>query len=569
MKKKRIKHGDLSLSVSGKSPQTYVKIIVCFFLILVFSITGFSQDIHRAVSEGDLEKVELLLKENPLLVNEKDSSGRTPIFTAIIRRNPEMVKLLIDKGALVRVGDSNLRAPIHFAGFMNDMSMIELLLENGAVIDTRAIGAATPLIHSSFSNLYKLSRFLIEHGADINIQCNSLTTPLYFASLNNNLEYLNYLLDAGADVDTPDFLDRTPLYVAVRDGYLEIVKKLIEHGADFLFKDTYLNRSLLHLAAIQGHREIVELLIQEGMDINGKDAQGCTPLDYANRYGHASTSEFLVKKGGRAGVFTELASVKKILSEDVKQGEAVIIKLQNGSWGIHTQRHFLILAYSEIGNPPPERSIGNGYLTSDEMEDLSWVYVDLSFHPPKAGYSLQGRTPIYSMQERVKNLSFILNDAFERNYSGLNLTHTHFPKPGQTLEFEGLKVSIIPSYQNKRGYFIECDGISLFWLAGLSDDYISSKRDTKAVEFVRDNFPGVNLMFLGTPDGIGPEKGNGARETYLESMGLNPDAAFFMGKEPLARRILYQVKRRIQNPKNIYCAGNPGDMFFYVQGEIR
>ncbi len=569
MKKKRIKHGNLVLSRSGKFPPTYLKIIVCFFLILVFSINGFSQDIHRAVSGGDIEKVELLLKENPLLVNERDSRGLTPIFTAIIQRNPEMVKLLIDRGALVRVGDSNLRAPIHFAGFMNDMGMIELLLENGAVIDTRAIGAATPLIHSSLSNRYELSRFLIEHGADINIQCNSLTTPLYFASLNNNLEYLNYLLEAGADVDTPDFLNRTPLYIAVRDGYLKIVKKLIEHGADFLFKDTYLNRSLLHLAAIQGHSETVEFLIQEGMDINGRDAHECTPLDYANRYGHASTSEFLVKKGGKAGVFTDLASVKKILIEDVKHGEAIIIKLQNGSWGIHTQKHFLILAYSEIGNPPPERSIVNGYLTSDEMKDLSWVYFDLSFHPPKADSSLQGRTPIYSMQDRVKDLSFILNDAFERNYFWLNLSHAHFPKPGQTLDVEGLKVSVIPSYLNKKGYFIECDGISLFWLAGLSDDYISSKKDIKAVEFVRDNFPGVNLMFLGTPDGIGPERGNGAREAYLESMGLNPDAVFFMGKEHLARRILYQIERRIQNPENIYCPENPGDMFFYVRGEIK
>ena len=181
----------------------------------------------------------------------------------------------------------------------------------------------------------------------------------------------------------------------------------------------------------------------------------------------------------------------------------------------------------------------------------------------------RGWTPIYSMQDRVKNLSFILNDAFEKNYSGLNLTHTHFPKPGQTLDVEGLEVSVIPSYQNKKGYFIECDGLSLFWFAGLSDDYISSKKDTKAVEFVLDNLPGVNLMFLGTPDGIGPEKGNGIREAYLESMGLNPDAVFFMGKEHLGRKILYQIERRIQNPENIYCAENPGDMFFYVQGEIK
>jgi ankyrin repeat protein len=530
---------------------------------------GFSQDIHRIVSEGDIEKVELLLRENPLLVNEENSGGRTPIFLAIMQRNPEMVQLLIDKGAVVRTGDSNLRAPIHMAGFMNDMSMMALLLENGAVIDTRAIGAATPLIHSSLSDRFELSRFLIENGADINIQCNSLTTPLYFASLNNNLEYLNYLLGAGADIDTPDFLNRTPLYIAVRDGYLNIAKKLIEHGADFLFKDTHLNRSLLHLAAIQGHKEIVELLIQEGLDINGNDAQEYTPLDYAHRYGHASVSEFLENNGGRAGEFVDLASAKDVQNKDVKHGEAVIVKLQNGSWGIHTQKHFLILAYSEIGNPPPEKSIVNGYLTSDEMKYLFWVYVDMSFHPPKAGYSLQSQTPIYSMQDRVKNLLFILNAALDRNYSGMNLSQVHFPKPGQPLDVEGLKVSVIPSYQNKVGYFIECDGLSVFWLSGLSDDYITSKKDTKAVEFVRDSFPGVNLMFLGTPDGIGPEKGNGIREAYLESTCLNPDAVFFMGKEHLARRILYQIKRRIQNPKNIYCAENPGDMFFYVQGEIR
>ena len=542
---------------------------VFFFLILVFSTNVCSQDIHQIVSEGNIEKVESLLNDNPLLANMEDGRGRTPIFTAIIQRNPEMVKLLIDKGALVRVGDSNLRAPIHFAGFMNDMSMIALLLENGAVIDTRAIGAATPLIHSSLSNRYELSRFLIEHGADINIQCNSLTTPLYFASLNNNLDYLNYLLDAGADLDTPDFLSRTPLTIAVRDGYPEIVKKMIEYGADFRFKDRYLNRTFLHLAAIQGHIEIVEVLIQEGMDVNAKDAGGRTPLDYANRYGQKSAADLLMKNGGKAYLSMNLALEKDKINRNLQFGEALIIKLQNGSWGIRTRKCFLIFAYSEIGSPPPDPSVVNGYLTGDEMEDALWYYFDLSFHPPRAAFSLQGRTSIYSMQESVKRVSFILNDAFESNYSTLNLTHSYFLKPEQTLDVEDLKVTVVPSYQNKRGYFIECDGLSLFWLSGLSNDYISSKRDTKAVEFVKDGFPGVNLMFLGTPDGIGPEKGNGIRETYLESMGLNPDAVFFMGKEPLERRILYQIKRRVQNVKNIYCSENPGDTFFYCRGEIK
>jgi ankyrin repeat protein len=543
--------------------------IMACFLILIVLTNVYSQDIHRAAYEGNVEKVESMLKENPLLVNAEDKSGRTPIFMAVIAGNQDMVELLIKNGAQVRVGDSNLRAPIHYAGFMNNINMIKLLLDNGSVIDTRAIGAATPLIHSSLSDRSVLSRFLIEQGADINIQCNSLTTPLYFAALNNNLAYLNFLLDKGADLDTPDFLNRTPLYVAVRDGYLEIVKSLIEHGADFRFKDSYLNRNLLHLAAIQGYVETGEVLINRGLDINGKDEKGYTSLDYAHRYGQKSMTEFLVKNGGKSGIYKTLTLAESITAQDIRNSEAAIIKLQNGSWGIRTQKHFLIFAYSEIGTPSPDRSIVNGYLTGEELKNLSWTYFDLSFHPNKANFSLQGQTPIYSLQDRLNNLSFILNDAFERNYSGLNLKNSCFPKPEQPLEVGEIKVVVVPSYQNKKGYFIECDGLRIFWLSGLSDDYISSKRDTIAVEFVRSTFSEIDLLFLGTPDGIGPEKGNGIRETYLESRGLNPKAVFFMGKEPMERRILYQIKRRIQNPGNIYCSENPGDIFIYSKGEIR
>lgn len=84
-----------------------------------------------------------------------------------------------------------------------------------------------------------------------------------------------------------------------------------------------------------------------------------------------------------------------------------------------------------------------------------------------------------------------------------------------------------------------------------------------------ENFSDIDLLFLGTPEGIGPEKGNGIRESFIESMRLDPKVVFFMGKEPLERRILYQIRRRIQDPGNIYCAENPGDTFFFSQGEIR
>ena len=564
----RIHRRNPSSGRSGRSFRRFCKPGFLFIFILAFAPESFSQNIHRLVSDGDIESVKSLLDENPLLVNEMDAYQRTPIFRAVSMRHPEMVQLLIDRGGLVRVGDGNLRAPIHFAGFVNDTSMVALLLRNGAVIDTRAIGAATPLIHSSYANRYEMSRFLIEHGADINIQCNSLTTPLYFAALNDNLEYLEYLLEAGADLDTPDFLDRTSLAIAVRDGHAEIVRTLIDRGADMHWEGHFPGMGLLHLAAAQGHNEVIEILIYAGMHVNQKDGEGCTPLDYANRYGHESTADLLEAKNAKAKIFRELNTADTSLNGTIEKGEANIIKLQNGSWGIRSQNHFLIFGYSEIGDPPPDRSILNGYLTGSEMTDISWYYFDLGFHPPRANFALQGGTPVYSMQDRVGRLSFVLNEMFRRNYDGLNLESVHYIQTEQTLDIDDLKVTVVPSYQNLKGYFIECDSLNIFWLSGLSDDYICSKKDTRAIEFIRQRFPRVDILILGTPDGIGPEKGNGIREAYLESRGLSPKAVFFMGKGPLERRILYQVRHRIPTVQHIQCSQYPGDAFFLSEKGI-
>jgi len=127
----------------------------------------------------------------------------------------------------------------------------------------------------------------------------------------------------------------------------------------------------------------------------------------------------------------------------------------------------------------------------------------------------------------------------------------------------------VPSYKNKKGFLIQCDGLAIFWLSGLSDDYIVSLNDTRAVDFVEDFGTPIDLLFLGLPDGIGPEKGNGIREAYLKSRSLNAGSVFFMGKEPLARRVRRQILRRIDDPENIGCAENPGDHFLYSNRTLK
>lgn len=540
------------------------------FSIALFLITNQikSQDIHDIVLSGDCSLVQETLSEYPLLINKKDQLGRTPLYTAILSRRIDMITLLLENGALVRVGDHNLQSPIHVAGFMNDTAMISLLLEKGAIIDTRAIGGASPLIHSSLMNRFELSKFLIEKGADINIQCNALTVPLYFAALNNNIDYLNFLITLGADLDTQDFLSRTPLSIGVRDGYFEVVNALIEYGADLNYKDSFLDRNLIHLAAIRGHDKIAELLIKKGVNLNEKDKNSHTPLDYANKYGHLSTSELLKKFGALSNVCSKLAVANDCMKGNIHKGEAIVIKLQNGSWGIKTKNHFLVLGYSEIGNSPDAKSIINGYLNRQEIEDITTIFYDLTYHPFAAAFSLQGKTPVYSSFRDKNNCYYVLNDNYKNNYSIIDVQNKIFPLIDEVTAVGSTSVTMVQLYGSNRGYIIDCDGLKILWFSQICDNYISLKRDNSVVNLIKETCSTPDLLFIGTPDGIGPEKGNGIRETFIELMELNPSAVFFLGKEPLERKILYQIKQRNLKTENVFCSENPGDSFFFNMNNV-
>ena len=85
--------------------------VVIFSYIFILSLTGiFGQDIHNAVRQKNTEKMEVLLAENPLLVNAEDSNGRTPFMIAVMANNKAIAELLIKKGAIARLGDKNGRS---------------------------------------------------------------------------------------------------------------------------------------------------------------------------------------------------------------------------------------------------------------------------------------------------------------------------------------------------------------------------------------------------------------------------------------------------------------------------
>jgi ankyrin repeat protein len=86
------------------------------------------------------------------------------------------------------------------------------------------------------------------------------------------------------------------LFHAAVGGHNEIAKLLISKGADVNAKGGLMGGTPLDTAAKRGQKEIVELLIANGANVNAKNADGHTPLDWAD---DKETADLLRKHGGK------------------------------------------------------------------------------------------------------------------------------------------------------------------------------------------------------------------------------------------------------------------------------
>ncbi len=195
-----------------------------------------------------------------LNVHGTGKDGRPLLFTPVVKRYPEVVQLLLDKGANPNASDNNGSTVLHYASSADTggKEIVELLLENGA--DKRALGC---------------------------LGC----TVLHWAATGGNVEIVRFLLLRGADLKAVDNLGNTVLHEAAESGSKETIELLIAEGANPKAVNRE-GRTALHVAAAWadkqligdsswGDKEVVELLLAKGVDAQAVDMEGKTAYDIA------------------------------------------------------------------------------------------------------------------------------------------------------------------------------------------------------------------------------------------------------------------------------------------------
>ena len=313
------------------------KVILSLAVLVIISGCASNREliIHRAADNGDLAALNVILDENPKLLNARDEGGRTPLHRAVGKNQMEAVKYLLARGAQVNVQDRIKDTPLSYAS--GNTAIARLLLEHGADPNLKNFFGA-PLNGAATACRIDLARLLLSYGADVNVTDYEMRTPLhcvlYFfdpyeepisdearhpydhsASYDDRIALAKLLIANGADLNARDQWGYSPLFYAVWGPKNDFIEFLLSSGGDLNAVDEH-GSTLLHAAAEMGRRVphperaptfcppperrrlgVAELLLAKGIDINIRNKDGETPLHTAVADGELKMAEFLIGKG--------------------------------------------------------------------------------------------------------------------------------------------------------------------------------------------------------------------------------------------------------------------------------
>ena len=319
---------------------------------------GASYSITIAAACGDLERVSVLLKENPDLANDAQPCGKRPLSSAIEHGHTEIAKLLLEHGADPSLPEGRYApkgAALLAASDRNNLEIAEMLLERGAdpnsyidscgtcifaakttemrnlmyryggrqdafgyvwegnfdamavMADSDPEGAGKSGCGGAFAAVVKkgdwdMLHMLLKRGVRVPDVVTGCRTYLW-----SNPDMTRVLLEHGMDSNLPNWQQVTPLHdlCASRDNVDEtrivLADLFLEFGADINARDEEYCSTPLGWAARCGTKNMVEHLLGRAAKTNlPEDQPWATPLAWAKKRGNNEIEEMLWQAGAKS-----------------------------------------------------------------------------------------------------------------------------------------------------------------------------------------------------------------------------------------------------------------------------
>ena len=143
-----------------------------------------------AAADGKVDLVQTRLQQSWTNINAVDHNGDTAIGLAAKWGHPDVVSVLLEKGADASILNNCGQSPMHLAADMGQLGCIQVLIESGLDMNIQDLSGFTALHNAAGKGHTESVRLLLQSGADKSIKDYQLRTPLQVASVNETANEL-------------------------------------------------------------------------------------------------------------------------------------------------------------------------------------------------------------------------------------------------------------------------------------------------------------------------------------------------------------------------------------------
>lgn len=143
-----------------------------------------------AVRQNSVKVFNLLLSTPDVHLNAPSRNGDTALMLAAYKKNLEIAKALIDRGAEInRPG----WAPLHYAAAAGSVHIVRLLLDHDAYIDAESPNKTTPLMMAARGGHRDVVELLLSQEADLQAKNELGLTAVDFARAQGQVSLADFL----------------------------------------------------------------------------------------------------------------------------------------------------------------------------------------------------------------------------------------------------------------------------------------------------------------------------------------------------------------------------------------
>jgi len=261
---------------------------------------------------GNVEAARLLIKHGANVDTVEQFGGQTALMWASARRHPQMMELLLSKGASV-----NARSKVR--------NYLRHITAEGRAKDVNS-GGLTPLLYAARENCLECVNVLLHHHVDVNLPDPDGVAPLTVAMMNENWDVAKRLILAGADVNEWDIYGMAPLHVAIEAGVVGERVSLFGARRDY---------SALDPPSQTNAHEVIGMLVERGANPNQQmyfraprepgmvsgGARGTTPFLVACTSGDVDLVKLLLAHGADVTLDQADGQTAMMLALSTRRGE--------------------------------------------------------------------------------------------------------------------------------------------------------------------------------------------------------------------------------------------------------